>query len=125
MTIIQNAASPYTRHGHLVPGLSGEGWPDPEAVARCGGIGLCPACSADSIRIRASAGADTDPRLALATTMQLLDELVARCEAGGPLGRPDPTVNRLDPVIMLLGDVKEQISKIDPAMLGYAPAQTS
>lgn len=49
-------ASPYTRHGHLVDGYSPEGWPEPAAVARCGGVAICGRCATDAERIRRREG---------------------------------------------------------------------
>lgn len=49
-------SSPYTRHGHLVPGYSTEGWPEPDAVARCGGVVICGRCATDAERIRRREG---------------------------------------------------------------------
>jgi hypothetical protein len=120
MTIITTERSPFTRHGHLVAGFSAAGWDEPNVVARCGGPGICGECATDAAAIRAAAGVDREARLGYATTDQLLRELVSRCETGGTLGLTDTRSNRLDGVIMLLGDVKEQIGKIDPALLAYS-----
>ena len=45
---------PWTRHGHVIPGLTVEG-PGRPNVARCGGPGLCPVCGVDAERARTKA----------------------------------------------------------------------
>jgi hypothetical protein len=52
MSTQTTGTNPYTRHGHLVAGLSGDGWPEPNIRARCGGPGLCQECSTEAERIR-------------------------------------------------------------------------
>jgi hypothetical protein len=82
MTATASRVSPYTTHGHLVPGFTDEGWDGPLAVARCGGVELCGTCALDAARIRiandvaavsgeapASSAIDADPEFFYGLTM--------------------------------------------------------
>lgn len=107
---------PFTSHGHLVSGFSPEGWQSPVVgVARCGGEGICSACSRDAGRIRMLEGVGT-PRLGYATGEDLLNELIARIEMGDAL--PVTKGNLLTAV----GDLKEAIGKGAPILLTSRPA---
>jgi hypothetical protein len=61
MCTATTTVSPYTGHGHLVSGLSDKGWDKPDAVARCGGVGICPSCSTDAARIKMATRESPEP----------------------------------------------------------------
>lgn len=95
------AVTGWTSHGHRIDGVASTSARPPVGVARCGGPAMCGTCAkeayAQQYAQREAVRLGGAPLLGLATTRELLEEIVARFGRLGDRGGPGAGTTASEP----------------------------